>query len=390
MVGHIAPTRFFPPSARKRAILVSLLCTAGLNLSGYAEKAKLIAFDVPGAGTAAGQGTFPAGINPFGVIAGYYIDSGNVSHGFLRSPDGKLTTFDDPDATVQAGGGTIVVGMNLEGATVGAYLTETYHGFVRSPDGKFTTVDWPGACAMSVSQGCHGSGVWNINAFGTMVGPYEDTSGNFVAHTAIRTPDGKITTFAVPGSSQEAGQGTLPASFSGLNQWGEITGLYYDANNGFHGYLRSRDGKFITFEAPGADITIQFNGTFPNSLNDAGAVAGNYLDVNEVSHGFIRSREGKFETFQAPGADTTAGSYNGTVPENINALGVVSGYYSDSHSVAHGFVRCADGSFLTFDAPGAGTGAGQGTIALGNDVEGTVTGYSTDGANVSHGFLWKP
>jgi hypothetical protein len=68
----------------------------------------------------------------------------------------------------------------------------------------------------------------------------------------------------------EAGQGTLPAGFSGLNVWGAITGVYYDANNGFHGYLRTPEGNFITFEAPGADITIPFNGTFPNSINDAG------------------------------------------------------------------------------------------------------------------------
>ena len=76
--------------------------------------------------------------------------------GFLRSPQGKLTTFDDPEASNQAGKGTKVIGMNLEGATVGVYLTDTYHGFARSPGGKFTTVDWPGACAMPVSEGCHG------------------------------------------------------------------------------------------------------------------------------------------------------------------------------------------------------------------------------------------
>jgi hypothetical protein len=390
MAKQFALTLFFPPARRKAALVVSLLlCTPGLSLSGYAEQHNITTFDVPGAGTASGQGTFSIGINLLGVISGYYIDGGNVSHGFLRSRDGKLTTFDDPHATNLAGGGTNVVGMNLEGAVVGAYITATYHGFVRSPEGKFTTVDWPGACAMSISEGCHGSGVWDINTFGTMVGPYEDTSGNFVAHTGIRTPDGKVTTFAVPGSSMEAGQGTLPASFSGLNQWGAITGLYYDANNGFHGYLRSPWGTFIKFEAPGADITIPYNGTFPASLNDAGMITGDYLDVNEVYHGFIRGPEGKFETFEIPGADTTPGSYNGTAPNNINELGVITGYYTDAANVAHGFVRFADGAVVTFDAPGAGTGAFQGTVSLSNNLEGAATGYFVDGAGVSHGFVWR-
>ena len=127
---------------------------------------------------------------------------------------------------------------------------------------------------MSVDEGCHGTGAWDINFFGTIVGPYEDKSGNFVAHTFVRSPNGTFTTFEVPGSSMEAGQGTLPASLSGLNDFGAITGLYYDANNVFHGYLRKPDGTFIKFEAPGADTTDEFFGTFPNSLNDLGSIAG--------------------------------------------------------------------------------------------------------------------
>ena len=381
----------FSPARWQAALTVSLLlCTHGLNPSAYAEQHGATTFDVPEAGTASGQGTFAVGINLLGAITGYYIDAKNVMHGFVRSPDGKLTTFDDPNATSQAGGGTLVHGINLEGAIVGGYLTATYHGFVRSPDGKFTTVDWPGACAMSVSEGCHGSGVWDNNAFGTIVGPYEDTSGNFVAHTGIRTPDGKFTTFEVPGSSMEAGQGTLPATFSGLNQLGAITGVYYDKNNAFHGYLRNPDGTFVKFEAPGADVTIAFNGTFPASLNDAGVITGDYYDVKEVSYGFVRSPDGKFESFQVPGADTTPGNYNGTFPENINALGVIAGTYIDSNNVYHGFVRCADGTINTFDAPAAGAGTYQGTIPEANNLEGATTGYFVDGANVSHGFVWRP
>jgi hypothetical protein len=43
-------------------------------------------FDVPGAGTAAGQGTLPATPNLFGAITGQDIDANNVHHGFVRKP----------------------------------------------------------------------------------------------------------------------------------------------------------------------------------------------------------------------------------------------------------------------------------------------------------------
>ena len=48
---------------------------------------KFITFDAPGAGTGAGQGTFPITINTAGAITGFYIDANNVSHGFVRPAD---------------------------------------------------------------------------------------------------------------------------------------------------------------------------------------------------------------------------------------------------------------------------------------------------------------
>jgi hypothetical protein len=189
----------------------------------------------------------------------------------------------------------------------------------------------------------------------------------------------------------QAGQGTLPATSSGLNQWGAVTGLYYDANNAFHGYVRRPNGSFSTFEAPGADATVPFNGTFPQGLNDFGTVAGYYLDANEVYHGFVRGPEGKFTTFEAPGADTSS-SYSGTYPMNINLLGAVTGYFLDTKGVFHGFVRGPDGKFATFDAPGADTNAGDynGTFPTNINASGEITGSFIDATNVYHGFVRSP
>jgi hypothetical protein len=296
-------------------------------------------FDVPGADPIVG-GTFPASINDLGVVTGYYIDTNGGTHGFLRTPDSQITSFEGPGTGTGAAAFTRPNAINLEGAIAGSYLDATgaFHGFRRSADATFTTFVAPGECTTGVNQGCHGTGAWNINLFGTIVGTYEDTSGNFVAHTFIRSPSGKFTTFSVPGSSKKAGQGTLPARSSGLNLEGAITGTYYDANNAFHGFLRNPNGTFIKFEAPGADTTTPFNGTFPESLNDCGAITGSYLDINEVYHGFVRSPEGKFTTFDAPGADPNPGDYNGTFPSTINLFGAITGFYVDASNVYHGFI----------------------------------------------------
>ena len=57
---------------------------------------------------------------------------------------------------------------------------------------------------------------------------------------------------------------------------------------------------------------------------------------------------GSFVTFDVPGA------VNGTSPSSINNSGAVTGGYGDNiGSGSHGFIRAANGSFVTFDVPDA-------------------------------------
>ena len=65
-----------------------------------AKTATITTFDVPGAGTGFGQGTFPTAINPAGVITGYYLDAGSIPHGFLRARDGTFIPFDPQGSLV--------------------------------------------------------------------------------------------------------------------------------------------------------------------------------------------------------------------------------------------------------------------------------------------------
>ena len=58
-----------------------------------------------------------------------------------------------------------------------------------------------------------------------------------------------------------------------------------------------------------------------------------------------------FITFDAPGAGT--GPFQGTLPEAINPAGAIAGLYLDASSLYHGFLRDPDGALTTIDVPGA-------------------------------------
>jgi hypothetical protein len=382
----------FSRSTLRRFVSVQVLAFASLLalvLASPAQAQRTISFDAPGADLTPGDGngTFPVGINNFGVIAGTYSDANDVNHGFLRFPDGKFVAIDVPGAdmtpgsfngtAVQAindagvvtgayfdasgeghgflrnaegkftkfdapdlgGSGTTPIALNLEGAVVGFYMNSklVFRAFLRSPDGRVTTFAGPHACALPTSTNCFGNEATNINFFGTIAGNFEDNTMNFVGHSMIRHPDGTIVAFEAPGAGTGSFQGTgCPGCFSGLNQWGVTAATFSDSNSTVHGYVRSPDGKIVTFDAPGAG-TGGFTGTgcFSDcsvSLNDFGWITGTYLDLNYVSHGYLRNPEGKIITIDPTGSA-------GTQPAVINDAGLITGAYIDANSVFHGFLR---------------------------------------------------
>jgi hypothetical protein len=58
-------------------------------------------------------------------------------------------------------------------------------------------------------------------------------------------------------------------------------------------------------------------------------------------------------TFDAPGAGTGAGQ--GTYDFPVTPTGIILGYYVDANGVYHSYFRSPNNTFTTFDAPGAGT-----------------------------------
>jgi hypothetical protein len=105
-------------------------------------------------------------------------------------------------------------------------------------------------------------------------------------------------------------------------------------------------------------------------------------------------------TFDAPGAGSTGWlstllrtpniPTQGTGSFGIDTAGTAVGSYADPSVVYHGYSRISAGTITTFDAPGAGTGAGQGTIGLSINTAGNITGSYLDAGNVLHGFVRTP
>jgi hypothetical protein len=100
------------------------------------------------------------------------------------------------------------------------------------------------------------------------------------------------------------------------------------------------------------------------------------------------AQKSKIITFDAPGAGSGAGQ--GTIALGSDAQGVITGWYVDGSNVYHGFLRAPNGDIATIDVAGAGTSAGQGTFIGGMNLEGIATGFFVDAGNVDHGFLRTP
>lgn len=103
--------------------------------------------------------TNPRQINNNGVVAGGYLDSSGVQHGFVL--DGKkITSFDHPDAV----GVTVAEGINDAGQVAGLYTDSggNRHAFLYDvSSGDFTAID-PG-------DGSTAQEAWGINNAGLIV-----------------------------------------------------------------------------------------------------------------------------------------------------------------------------------------------------------------------------
>ena len=97
--------------------------------------------------------------------------------------------------------------------------------------------------------------------------------------------------------------------------------------------------NFTSFDPPNS------TSTFPQGINAAGQITGYYFDPSG-SHGFLRQANGTFITFDPPPITSPNQS---VIAASINAQGEITGYYADSFGFFRGFLRHTDGTITTFE-----------------------------------------
>ena len=373
-------------------MLSPAMCMLMLGVSAIAQQPTITTIDAPHAGTISGYGTEAIAICPAGQIAGFYADYSNsctpmcalpTARSLHSTPRARAPRPGQSPCPVGTNPGTYAVAGDACGLVAGYFIDSrsVAHGYLRAVDGTLTMFDVPGA---GTGNG-QGTFAGNMSLSGEVIaGYYIDSTG--MNHGFLRAANGTITEFDVPAAATGPGLGTTTYWAQCVNPAGAITGSYYDQNGAVHGYVRTPDGTIAKFDAPGAGMGSG-QGTYVWAINPAGTTAGTSQDNNGVYHGLLRTADGKITIFDIKGAGTGAGQ--GTQAEGINPAGVITGYYTDANNVSHGYVRAADGTFTFFDAPAAGTGNGQGTFPMTNNPAGSIVGYYMDNNNAYHGFVRK-
>ena len=332
------PTKLF-------SLRIPLVCAATL-FCAPSKAATYVTIDPPNATT-----TYATGINDHGLATGWFRDSTNNTHAFVRAADGSLTVF-DPNGIQPSTVGAI----NNKGWVVGTY--KLYIGFIRKPNGHVTT--------FSVDAN-HYMATTGMNDRGDVCGFVHDI------HTAaetgfVRTADGTLMEFAPSGDTE----------VFGINDSGAVTGYFVD-KAGVHSFVRTLDGTITTFDVPGASGTVGYG------IDAAGTVAGAYSDAGGSSHGFIRDAAGNLTSFDV-------GELNEDYPfiygMSININGEIAGYYDYADEYYRGFVRKPNGKVKSFDDPDIG--GLQFTEALAINRKGAIVGVFEDQNYALRGFLRMP
>jgi hypothetical protein len=213
----------------------------------------------------------------------------------------------------------------------------TIHGFV-ARRGVLTPIDHPDATTVPAApDGGAGTGTTGINDHGQILGLYEGPDR--VVRHFVRDKRGRYTELEDPADGPD---GSAFDEYVDINDRGEIVGFYNDEQGSTTtGFLRTKKGRFVDITVPGSQVTG------PLKINDRRQVVGIFVDGDAepnpdgtpppgVLHGFLWD-DGDFETIDVPGAAATA-------VLGINNRGQMVGSYIDAEGAYHGFVRDRGGS----------------------------------------------
>jgi hypothetical protein len=268
---------------------------AGTNLNGLSNCGDAVGFDIDNNGEFhnffghltvtplninGSTKAMASGINRAEEVVG---TDGNGNAFFMRGD--KLQTF-------MPGGGSAATafGINDNGNIVGQYtITGQMPGFfLASHEGnRFVRIDAPSGPDIVNAQG--------VNQKGEIVGFYVGTDGQdhgFIAAVS-QAKHGQLTSTAIadptiPNVAGEPGATFVFSQILGVNNKGIAVGYYGDSTTSQHGFLYNlRTGQYTFLDDPAEAFNNGVEVTQITGINDSGQITGFYSDANGVFHGFF-------------------------------------------------------------------------------------------------------
>jgi hypothetical protein len=290
----------------------------------------------------------------------------------VKSGRYTFTNFDGPQAGTNSGSGTNMNGISNNGVPVGFTVDNdgALHNFV-------TDISKRSALLLNINGSTTAMAI-GVNAHGTVVG----TDGNGNAFTLSH---GVLTTFIPPG-------GTSAAAF-GINDEGTIVGQYA-TGGATPGFVREKDGSFITINAPSGPNIV-----FAQGISNKGLVVGFYVGTDGQDHGFTadvhNAHQGGLNAvaISDPTIPVVPGEPGATFVFSqvlaVNKNGIAVGYYGDSTNSQHGFLYdTRSGHYRFLDDPSEAFSNGvEVTQITGITDSGELTGFYSDANGVFHGFV---
>jgi hypothetical protein len=220
------------------------------------------------------------GVNSAGSVVG---GDGNNS-AFIISGGGSPVSFLPGTSTAATAFGINDHGVIVGQMTVGGVTP----GFVLNGNNLITVNAPTGATANAVNaQGINNNGLvvgFYMGNDGQVHGFTANTSsavGGVLAGTAVTDP----TIPTVPG---EPGATFVFSQMLGINDHGMAVGYYGDSTLSQHGYFfNTLTGKYTFLDDPDAAFSNGIEVTQITGINNSGEITGFYSDANGVFHGFI-------------------------------------------------------------------------------------------------------
>jgi hypothetical protein len=216
----------------------------------------------------------------------------------------------------------------------------------------FTTIDYPGAIATSAN---------GINSTGEIVGWYQLDSSctpsllpvSVCTTHGFTDVNGTLATLDVPGATSTA--------LYGINDNGDIVGIYTDSNGVVHGFLRRHTGTVTKLDYPGTDCSGCTLTTVAMGINKNAKVAGMLYSIfgQNPSDGFTWSGQ----TFNKVDVQNTSTGLRG-----ISNTGIVVGQVF-SRDFWDGLLKSpTDTDIFYRNRDGSTTGINSNTDIVGYDV----------------------